>query len=288
MKTNVRWRGNPLLNKKAFTLIELLAVIVILAIIALIAVPIVINIINDSRESSYKRSVELYVKAVEQGIATYQIKNPNSSVVGTDYTSATLLSENNGLSVNYEGSRVECSKIDVYEDGKIYMSGCTVGGHAVDYTYGIEQTSAEETSTQVYKPQYYGDWSFSGTLGSTSAPASPSTEPPTGKSFYLGYDVADGKVSVGYVCFVRNEKEYCLKGYYRDAYAINRDVIADAYSEVADTDDCSFDDGSSRCYADGLFADAYSFGVVSASGGRAECRVDSDAYDKGRFGCDEW
>ena len=48
-----------------------MAVIVILAIIALIAVPIVINIINDSRESSYKRSVELYGKAVEQGIATY-------------------------------------------------------------------------------------------------------------------------------------------------------------------------------------------------------------------------
>ena len=63
--------------KKGFTLIELLAVIVILAIIALIATPIIINIINDSREESYKRSIELYGKAVEQAIADYQINNPN-------------------------------------------------------------------------------------------------------------------------------------------------------------------------------------------------------------------
>ena len=54
--------------KKGFTLIELLAVIVILAIIALIATPIVLNIINDSKENSNKRSIELYGKAVEQAV----------------------------------------------------------------------------------------------------------------------------------------------------------------------------------------------------------------------------
>ena len=57
------------MNKKAFTLIELLAVIVILAIIALIAVPIVLNIINDSKESSLLRSAEFYLDAAEYTIA---------------------------------------------------------------------------------------------------------------------------------------------------------------------------------------------------------------------------
>ena len=43
--------------RRGFTLIELLAVIVILAIIALIAVPIVIHIIDDSKKSSEKESI---------------------------------------------------------------------------------------------------------------------------------------------------------------------------------------------------------------------------------------
>ena len=58
--------------KKGFTLIELLAVIVILAIIALIATPIILGIINDAREESNERSVELYASAVRNAVASYQ------------------------------------------------------------------------------------------------------------------------------------------------------------------------------------------------------------------------
>ena len=62
-------------TKKGFTLIELLAVIVILAIIALIATPIVLDIINDSRISSYERSAEMYLKAVEIAVANEKVSN---------------------------------------------------------------------------------------------------------------------------------------------------------------------------------------------------------------------
>ena len=51
------------MKNKGFTLIELLAVIVILAIIALIATPVILNIIDDSKEESNKRSGELFEKA---------------------------------------------------------------------------------------------------------------------------------------------------------------------------------------------------------------------------------
>ena len=64
------------MNRKAFTLIELLAVIVILAIIALIAVPIVLNIIDDSKKSSQKESIKLYLDTVEKAIAKRQMEKP--------------------------------------------------------------------------------------------------------------------------------------------------------------------------------------------------------------------
>ena len=64
------------MKKNAFTLIELLAVIVILAIIALIAVPVLLNIINDTKENSLKRSVELYMNSVKTSI-TKESMNSN-------------------------------------------------------------------------------------------------------------------------------------------------------------------------------------------------------------------
>ena len=67
--------------KKGFTLIELLAVIVILAIIALIAIPVVIHIIEDSKKSSEKESIKLYLDTTEKMVAKYQMNhtsfNPN-------------------------------------------------------------------------------------------------------------------------------------------------------------------------------------------------------------------
>lgn len=57
-------------------MIELLAVIVILAIIALIAVPIVIHIIDDSKKSSEKESIKLYLDTVEKMVAKKQLSNP--------------------------------------------------------------------------------------------------------------------------------------------------------------------------------------------------------------------
>ena len=64
------------MRSRGFTLIELLAVIVILAIIALIAVPIVIHIIDDSKKSSEKESIKLYLDTVEKMVAKKQMKDP--------------------------------------------------------------------------------------------------------------------------------------------------------------------------------------------------------------------
>ena len=61
------------MNKKAFTLIELLAVIVVLGILALIVTPILINVVKDSNEKSYKLSADGYISAVNDYILSNQL-----------------------------------------------------------------------------------------------------------------------------------------------------------------------------------------------------------------------
>ena len=56
-------------NKFGFTLVELLAVIVILAVILVIAVPKVMNIINDTRKSTFAASVKLIASGAEKRYA---------------------------------------------------------------------------------------------------------------------------------------------------------------------------------------------------------------------------
>ena len=276
------------MKKNGFTLIELLAVIVILAIIALIATPIILGIINDAREESNERSVELYASAVRNGIAAHQLRTGNEVLPGT-------YNETNKLpfEVDYEG-KVECTNVIISESGKVSLEGCTVNGGEKTYNYGIEEETPndgdipeveEPTSTQVYKPQYYYfgyDWS--GTVGKTAAPSNPSTVAPTGEIRYLGYDVTDGKVSAAYVCFKRNETEYCLKP---NDFAKSTEIIKDAYADVADTDACLFAGSNSWCCAADFCVSTTSFGDgkadVEANVDIECCRINS----YGGFNCFE-
>jgi len=114
------------MKKNGFTLIELLAVIVILAIIALIATPIILGIINDAREESNERSVELYASAVRNAVAAYQLKGTNAPTLFED------------LDIQYEGN-VECSVEKLYEDGSFYLEGCKVNGSEKEYNYGTKR-----------------------------------------------------------------------------------------------------------------------------------------------------
>ena len=124
------------MKRKGFTLIELLAVIVILAIIALIAVPIVLDVIKDSRESSKKRSIEIYGSAVEQAISNAEITGEVvSSGWYTTEDGKTLTQGDKTIEVDYSGSKVVC---DVYitSDGDVSLKNCKVNGESIEYTYG--------------------------------------------------------------------------------------------------------------------------------------------------------
>ena len=231
---------------------------------------------NKIYELINQKIVNEYASAIKDAIRKHQL-NGNSIIPGS-YTSSedgkTLSKEGvePPITVDYD-KNVYCEIIEIYNDETIYLANCTVNGTAVDYTYGEQQI------TQVYKPQYYGDWS--GTVGTTAAPSNPSSVAPTDKNYYLGYDVEDGKVSAAYVCFKRegNDTEYCLKGYDTEAYATNTEVLEEAFGASA----CSFDVGYFNCSSAGLRAGAYSNGGVYASGGSARCYVNVSGY----FGCTE-
>ena len=144
------------MNKKGFTLIELLAVIVILAVIALIASPIILGIINDMQESARVRSVEAYVKAVEDTAGTYMLVDPNVSnltictgdtkpdpyTCHIDGTKAAKDSDKTeGVNdegkvvkyVKYKGNDVVCAGA-TYANGVVSVDKCTVGGDTTTYS----------------------------------------------------------------------------------------------------------------------------------------------------------
>ena len=116
------------MNKKGFTLIELIAVISILAIILLIVIPKVLQVINDSRATSRKDSIEMYGRAVETAISTYYMKNPDASGVTLQQL------ETQGL-IEYKGNKVVCDNTTIW-NRKVYISGCKVGNKYTNYTYG--------------------------------------------------------------------------------------------------------------------------------------------------------
>ncbi len=74
------------MNKKGFTLVELLAVIVILALIMVFAVPQILNVMNDSK----KKNFQLYAQRFMQSVSDY-------------YQSKGLLNEQDKITTKYNG-----------------------------------------------------------------------------------------------------------------------------------------------------------------------------------------
>ena len=114
-------------RKKGFTLIELIAVLVIMAIIALIVTPLVMSIIKKARVSADKRSIDAYGRSIELAIAGYLL---DTGKFPTDVSQ---------LTIEYSGNRVECETTQLNPDSTAYLTGCSVSGRLVDYTYGTDK-----------------------------------------------------------------------------------------------------------------------------------------------------
>ncbi len=132
-------------NKKAFTLIELIAVLVILAILALIVTPIVLNIVRHAKESANKRSVDAYGKSIELAVANYLLDKGEFPTNISD------------LEIEYSGKEVICNISLLNEDSSVYLSECKVGSSDVKdkntsdgwYHYGKFQKKAYKIGDEI-------------------------------------------------------------------------------------------------------------------------------------------
>lgn len=107
------------MNKKAFTLIELLAVISILAIIALIATPSILNIVNDSKIKSLKRSSELYIRGVEQAIYKRDLEDDSMPIKNGKYD----VMSNGNICLEYNTENKCINMIELEITGNIPTDG---------------------------------------------------------------------------------------------------------------------------------------------------------------------
>ena len=153
-------------KKRGFTLIELIAVLVIMAILALIVTPLVMRIIRKARISADKRSIDAYGRSIELAVASYLL---DTGKFPTDISQ---------LTIEYSGSEVVCETTQLNSDSSVYLTGCTVAGRSVDYTYGEDKTppaptyeaytvSATAEDTVTYNGEDYYVIENSGTTEST-------------------------------------------------------------------------------------------------------------------------
>ncbi len=97
------------MNKKGFSLIELLAVITILAVIAIITTPVIFGVIENSKMNAFTSSVE-------------EMKN----VVVMDYNEYARGGE---VTYNYSNNDLVCPKCDAGTDLELDFTGDIEEGH---------------------------------------------------------------------------------------------------------------------------------------------------------------
>lgn len=137
------------LNKKGFTLVELLAVIVVLSIIALIGYTAIGNVIDNSHDSADKLSVGEFAKSISQAVLTNQIdsKRGIAAVTVAAAVDSSTLKDLEGNLI-YNGDVVKCTSATYDTAGKVTLGGCKVAGRTKTYKYDptVGKAEAEATS----------------------------------------------------------------------------------------------------------------------------------------------
>ena len=114
-------------KRRAFTLVELLAVIVILAVVLIIAIPQIMKTIQPSREGAMTNSIRLIAKNADSDYLSKRTVNENyngSNILCTDV--AKISSDYEDCTISYDSNGVATVTIVGASDGK--FSGMTCSG----------------------------------------------------------------------------------------------------------------------------------------------------------------
>ena len=129
------------MNKKGFTLIEILTVVIILGIIMIIAIPSVSKYILDSRDSAYVTSIEKYIEAARNEITDFEyIVNKTNT---TYYIPTRCLKVENGEESPY--GRMEESYVVVNYDEQGFHDYYYIGRD--DTNHGMTLTESSNIDT---------------------------------------------------------------------------------------------------------------------------------------------
>lgn len=80
------------LNRKGFTLVELLAVIIILAIVVGITIPAVLSTVNSSKDKAFQTAAETAADWLDRQYQSYMIGDTSVSAVDSNYLSQCVTS----------------------------------------------------------------------------------------------------------------------------------------------------------------------------------------------------
>ena len=138
------------MNKKGFTLIELVAVILILGIIALIAIPAVSNVINDSKKHAAEVTALSYIKSIDDQNALYKLQPDKFTPIQSGNV--------DDLIVNIKGDGPTSGTVTV-TNGKVSAAELCITGYNATYngktvTIGTRCGDSSSTPAVVFNGTY--------------------------------------------------------------------------------------------------------------------------------------
>ena len=125
------------MNKQGFTLIELLAVLLILAVIAVITTPIITNVLSDSRQKTFKSSVEQLINIAKMDYNEYgRMDSITYTFDGDDFV-CTGCNNGHDLDLDYSGD-LDASGEIVYTNGEITSLNIKSDEFTASYNNGVK------------------------------------------------------------------------------------------------------------------------------------------------------
>ena len=113
------------MNKKGFTLVELLAVIVILAVILIIAVPQIQSVIKDSKTSTLKNTLKLMISAAEEEYINKKALGIEINTVKCDKIAKLSDKDYGKCKITYDNDGTPTVIINGKKDGKFDNIACS-------------------------------------------------------------------------------------------------------------------------------------------------------------------
>jgi len=185
------------MNKKAFTLIELLAVIVILAIIMAIAIPKIMNVIDNSKKDTLVSGTKIIAKAIQADSISTGKQYYKLTSTGILYRCNDGQTCEDTTQVKYKGELISFSGDSVIfvknDDGSVELSSGTICEKSKKYCF--EGTEGNPISLKTVN----ADSILTGSSITTTTASTTTTTTTTGSNIIASGDISNaGNGSVLY------------------------------------------------------------------------------------------